>query len=276
MQVYVDQMRQMNTRQRIRKISFFLHLLTTSGAASKVLTQPDFEPKDNYSDMVDQDDSSDLKAYFDLGVYEFVPVLIFNEHGAEFVVHVLSGCSLVSLSDILASAGMEEVDYNDFESEPLKKFKVWRLKHTIRTVQLYVKYHDAVAILEAHGDPQAASTMITWLMASISDPPPNSSPDNPQKVELLEAINREEYVITLFPKAPEMEKGNLVLLRASNGEVHLTSFTRACFGLPLRKRDVRDDHECLEPEYLKHGPMAFQLILDQTIALWLSANELSV
>ncbi len=59
------------------------------------------------------------------------------------------------------------------------------------------------------------------------------------RLRLLKAVDTDKYNITFLEWNPG--KGNSVLLRASDTQLHVAPFTRSCFGLPVCKQEIRDD-----------------------------------
>lgn len=260
---------QMNTRERLRAMSRFIDLLMTFDTTTRTISQPDWVAKVDKIFEHNNNESSNTVGNGDpaAGVYELLPVKVPGGGGFDYLSTSLKGCSVVSLDELFISAGIQNHYRDQLRSDSLQAGNSWRIKRPYRDVELFVKCQDAAELCMVYGQSSTAPVIIHWLQQQVSET--QADPAGLQRLSLLEAVDSIKYIITLLGTTPE--KGQLVLLRASDGHVHAASFVRACVGLPLREQDVRDDHTCGPLADLLDGPITFRLDDAQRGALTLAA-----
>lgn len=242
---------QMNTRERFRAMSSLLDLLEPLDNASQILSVPEWVTAVNKAFAHEGNDSSEDVANGDPAnsVYEFSHVKLPGLSERESLGMVLKGCSLVSLDRLFTSTEISHSYRDKIKEEALKGGNSWRVKRAYGGVHLYIKYQHAAEICKVHSHGSAALIIVDWLEKQVKNPQDNQAVR--RRLRLLEAVDTTKYVISFLGKTPVI--GRLVLLRASDGHVHVASFMKSYVGLPLRIRDVREEHDCVPLEDLLHG-----------------------
>ncbi|KAF6228234.1 hypothetical protein HO133_007964 [Letharia lupina] len=201
----------MNTRDRFRAIKFPRPTDNLLTPQRQNFTQPEWVKTVNNIYNLEDSDSSDNVDNGDpaASVYEFSPVKLSGGNDFESLATVLQGCSLVSLDELFASAVIRYLDHEKINEHALEELKFWPVKSIFDCLE-----QKAPVLLVNQADRH--------------------------RLRLLEAVDSTKYIIICRGEIPE--KGRLVLLRVSDGHVHVASFMRSSVGLPLRQQDVRDDH----------------------------------
>ena len=258
MRELVGRLSQMNTRQRCTSIGSLINLLKIFDTTTRTISQPDWVNKVNKIFEHGGSESSNNAGDWDraTGVYEVLHLQVSSGGASEHLSNVLKGCSLVSLDQLFISADIQNSFRKHIWRDALEGGNSWRIKSAYRDVEMFVRYLDAANVCRMFGNCQKAQAMIRWLEEQAHGPPDDLT--DPQKLRLLEAIDGTKYIIALLGTTPGT--GNLVLLRASDGHVHATSFMRACVGMPLLEQDVLDDDACARLTDLLDGPV--NLVLD--------------
>ena len=263
--IIIHRIGQMNTMERLTAMGSFIDLLKNYNSPTQNISQAEWVTRVNSlfghggggsSDAVDNGDPA-------ASVFEFATIKIPGGGDLEHLSTAMKGCSLVSLGKLFHVADIRKPHREHIKREVLKAGKFWRIKCPYRAVDLYIDNQDAANICKAHGRSQGAPGLIKWLEKQAPDPP--NDPVDRQRLRLLEAVDSTRYIVSFLSMAPR--KGRLVLLRASDAHVHVTSFTRSCAGLPLRQRDLRDDDECARLVDLLDGPVNVDLDEAQMNAL---------
>ena len=255
--IVIDRIAQMNTMERLTAMSSFIDLLKNYNSPTRNISQAEWVTRVNglfghggggSSDAVDNGDP-------DASVFEFASIKIPGGGDLEHLSTVREGCSLVSLDKLFFVADIPKPRRGQIKREAVKVGNFWRIKRPYRAVDLYINFHDAADICKTHGRSLGTPRLIEWLEKEAPGPP--NDPVDRQRLRLLEAVDSTKYIVSFLGMTPG--KGHLVLLRASDAHVHVTSFTRSCAGLPLRQRDVRDDDECARLVDLLDGPVNVEL-----------------
>ena len=246
----LDRVIRMNSKERLTALSKFIDLLIAYETTARSIDQAHWVTKIDTFFGLEKDDSDGDPA---TGVFELVLVKLPGRRG--FEIPVLKGCSIVSLDELLVYAGIPKPSHDRIKQDAWERHTCWRLKCPNSHLHLFVRYQDAAEICKANRQSQGMRAIVEWLEIQASSP--SDDPADQRRLNLLEAVDTTTYVITFF--GPVAGKGHLVLLRASDGHIHVASFTRSCFGFPLRERDVRDEEDCSPLDELLHGQVRIDL-----------------
>ena len=163
----------------------------------------------------------------DASVYEFLEV---KKRGVPRpLTTLISGCYLVSLDQILRSLKSNDVDFDAIKLIAFNQFQAWRIKSLSRGIELFINVEDAASLIKEFGPLATEVIQLLRRMADIT-----SRDENDQRVRLLNAVNTGKYIVVfLFQR--------MVLVRASDGHIHVPSFLKACCNGPLVSSEVEED-----------------------------------
>ena len=162
------------------------------------------------SDNVDNGDPA-------ASVYELLSVKMPGGKDFDYLGTVLKGCSIVSLAGLFTSLEIWNPKREMVNNCSLEKLRPRRVKCPHRGAKLYIKYQDAAGVCQAYSRWKTAPGTVNWLEKQALVLPEN--PADRHRLQLLEAIDMTKYISTLLGKIPR--KGGLVLLRASDGHMHV-------------------------------------------------------
>ena len=258
-QKLLDRMIRMNTRERLTALSKFIDLLIAYETTARTIEQADWVTKINKFFGLEPDDSDEDPAD---GVFELIRDKLTGTR-AYHEISVVEGCSIISLDDLLVYTGIPKPSHDRIKQESWEHLTCWRLRIPNSHAHLFIKYQDAAEICKAHRRYQGVRGVLEWLEEQAASPA--DDPAGRKRLSLLEAVDRTKYFVTFF--GPVAGRGGLVLLRDSDGYIHVASFARSLLGFPLRERDIRDEDDCAPLVELLNGQVRIQLDKVQTDAL---------
>ena len=244
--VLAERFVQMDSMQRLISIANFLNLLKTFDSGNRKIDQQDWVARVNRIFEHSEGPAS--------SVYELLAVKRPGGGELDYLSTVLKGCSLVSLDELFISAGIQILYQEQIKNDAVKSGKFWRVKCPYRGIELFVSYQAAAKICRTYGQSPALQGIVEWL--EKEPPGPSNDAADRQRGRILEAVDSTKYIITLLGIYPG--RGYLVLIDASNAELHTASFMKACVGLPLHEFDVWDD-QCGRLTDLLEGPVHLNL-----------------
>ena len=254
----VEQIARMNSLERLQVLSRLINLLKAFAAGTRTITNQQWVSRIDgvFQDDDDDDDDSDSDADDDSAnsIYELLAVKLPGGGEFDFLGTVLQGCNLISLDGLCLLAGMAEPFSTQIKRRTVESGNFWRVKCPSRGVELFIDCQEAARYCRMYCLSPKGQRIIQWLDQQSANPPNN--PDYIQRFRMLEAVDSTEYVVTFLGAAPSA--GHLVLLRASDGHVHVASFMKACVGLPVTETEVWDDR-CVRLRDLLNGPVNLRL-----------------
>ena len=265
--ILVEQMIQMNSKERLTAISGLLDQFIDSDNGTRETDQAEWIAKASQLCELEDGDSSDTVVIRDPAnsVYELSAFQIPHKGKSKHISTILKGCSLVSLHEILVPLEPQGPYHDAIKTYKFTARNIWYIKRPYRDADVFVTYQDALKVCRAYSHPPIAQTIIKWLENQLSDDPADR-----QRLRILEAVDSTKYAVTFL--GATAGRGHLVLLRASDGHVHVASFMKACLGLPLHERDIWDN-KCARLTDLLDGPVNFTLNVAQTDALTLRPSK---
>ena len=253
----VERIIKMDSTQRMHALSQLMNLLTIFAVGTRQVTNQEWVSKiDRVFEHYDDDDSdTDSDKDSANSIYELLVVKIPGGGELDFLGTVIQGCSLVSLDGLCL---LNEIPV--WASEQIRKRTIdtgnfWRVKCPFgRGVELFLDCREASLYCRTYCLSPKGQSIIHWLDQQPIKPTIDSAYRH--RFQILEAVDSTEYVITFLGSVPTA--GHLVLIRASDGYVHLASFMKACVGLPLTELEVWDDH-CVRLSDVMKGPVKMRL-----------------
>ena len=246
----------MNSMERLRVLSHLIILLKTFAAGTRTINNQQWVEK---VDRVFEDDDSDgASAVADEasppGIYELLAVKPPAGAALAFLGTVLSGCNLISLDGVCLLAEIPEASSDHVVRRSLDSGNFWRIKCPYRGVELFLDCHDAAAYCRPYCHSPTAQRIIRWLDQQPPHPPDDRA--GRHRLRILDAVDSSQYIVTLL--GAHSSAGHVVLIRASDGHVHVASFLKACVGLPVSEMELWDDR-CVPLEDLRSGPVGLRL-----------------
>ena len=256
----VERIAKMDSMERLQALSHFINLLKTFAIGTRkisnrqwisrvdrVFENDDDEDPDDDVSAVTADDSAN-------SIYEVIAVKIPNGGKLDFLGTVIKGCNLVSLDGLCLITGIPETFTGQIKRRTVETGNFWRVKCPYRGVELFLDCREAARYCRPYCRSPQGQWIMQWLEQQPTNPP--NDPLYRRRFRMLEAVDSTEYIVTFLGKAPCA--GHLVLIRASDGHVHVASFMKACVGLPLTEMEVWDD-QCVPLTRLLNGPVALRL-----------------
>ena len=285
----------MSTRERLRAIGRFVDFMKTFDPATKRISQTDWMIKVDkcFEDTFGSDFLEYEETEYPALVFDLVPIKLSNGDGQTYYVTALKGCSLISLDQVCVCARiLTDTDkHKEMKREAYRKYRVWQIYYPGRGITLFLHHQHAAELCRVHVPDSAALAIVEHLQHEQSDILDGGNGDDNNdlsihqerqrqlKLHLLDAVDTSTYIITFFGSAIATPSGtgHLVLLRDLDAYVHVASFMRSCFGLPLRaNRDLGGDGACVHLTNLTLGPGKLQLTQGQINALTLPAARPAV
>ena len=246
----------MDSVERLQALSHLINLLKTFATGSRKITNQQWVTRVDRVFDDDDDDGSNAVADEDSAnsIYDLLVVKLPGGGDFDFLGTVLKGCNLISLDGLCLLTEIPEIFSAQIKKRTIETGNFWRVKCPLGGVELFIDCHEAARYCTAYClSPKGQRTM-HWLNHQPFNPP--KDPAYRQRYRMLEAVDSTEYVVTFLGKAPSA--GHLVLIRASDGYVHVASFMKACVGLPVTETEVWDD-ECARLRDLLNGPVNLRL-----------------
>ena len=246
----------MDTRERLQALSQIVNLLKTYAAGTRNITNQGWLTRIERCFSDDDDDDGPAVSMDDPTNSTYGLLAVKNPFGGEFdfLGTVIVGCNLVSLDGLCLLAQMPETFADQIKRRVLDGGDYWRVKCPSRGVELFIECLAAARYCRSFCHSPKSQQIIQWLDRQPANPP--EDPVDGRRFRMLEAVDSTQYVITFLGAVPSA--GHLVLIRASDGLVHVASFMKACVGLPVTQLDVWDDH-CARLSNLMSGPVKFRL-----------------
>ena len=256
MKTLVKRIVEMNTKERLQALNHLGTLLKTFAAGTRTITKQQWVARVNRILKNDDDDSGEEVTVGDTAncIYEVLAVKTPGAGEVDFLGTTIVGCNLVSLDGLCLLTELAEPFASQIKQRTIESGNFWRVKCPFRGVELFLECREAAMYCRSYCLSPKGQAVIHWLDAHSVNPPIH--PANRQRFRMLEAVDSTKYVITFFGAAPG--GGHMVLLRASDGHVHVASFMKACVGLPLTEMDVWDD-QCARLSELMKGPVSLRL-----------------
>ena len=246
---------EMDSMERLQALSHLIDLLKIFAAGTRTLTNQQWVDRvERCFDEDDDDDSAVDDADSANSIYELLAVKLPGGGELDFLGTVLKGCNLISLDGLCLLAGIPETFSSQIRKRTIKTGHFWRVKCPYRGVELFLECREAARYCRTYCLSPKGQKIIHWLDQQSVNPP--KDPAYRHRFRMLEAVDSTQYVITFLGKAPSA--GNLVLIRASDGHVHVASFMKACVGLPMTEMEVWND-ECARLTDLVTGPVTLGL-----------------
>ena len=244
---------EMDSMERLQALSHLIDLLKIFAAGSRILTNQQWVDRVERCFLDGDDDDDDDSAFDDAdpanSIYELLAVKLPGGGELDFIGTVLKGCNLISLDGLCLLAGIPETFSSQIKKRTIGTGHFWRIKCPYRGVELFLDCREAARYCRSYCLSPKAQRIIHWLDQQSVNPP--KDPAYRHRFRMLEAVDSTQYVITFLGKGPGA--GRLVLIRASDGHVHVASFMKACVGLPVTEMEVWDD-ECALLRDLLRGP----------------------
>ena len=254
----VEQIAKMHSLERLHVLSHLINLLKTFAAGTRNITNQQWVTRIDrvFKDEDDDDDDSDGVADKDStnSIYQILAVKIPGGGELDFLGTVIEGCNLVSLDGLFLLAGIPETFSAQIKRRTIATGNFWRVKCPFRGVELFLDCREASRYCTPYCLSPKGQKIIQWLNQQPFSPP--NDPAYRQRFRMLEAVDSTVYVVTFLGVAPSA--GHLVLIRASDGHVHVASFLKACVGLPVTELEVWDDR-CERLQDLMKGPVKLRL-----------------
>ena len=254
----VEQIARMDSLERLQALSHLINLLKAFAAGTRNITNQQWVSRIDrvfQDDDVDDDDSdSDADDESANSIYELLAVKLPGGGEFDFLGTVLQGCNLISLDGLCLLTGIPETFSAQIKRRTVETGNFWRVKCPSRGIELFLDCHEAARYCRPYCLSPKGQFIMHWLDQQPLNPP--NDPDYIQRFRMLEAVDSTEYVVTFLGAAPSA--GHLVLIRASDGHVHVASFMKACVGLPVTETELWDDH-CVRLRDLLNGPVNLRL-----------------
>ena len=263
----IERIVEMDSMERLQALSHLINYLKTFAAGNtRVITNQQWVARIDrvFKDAEDDDDDDSPVTREDVAnsTYGLLAVNVPGGGEFDFLGNIIIGCNLVSLDSLFFLTGIPQPFSTQIRTRVIATGNFWRVKCPLRGIELFLDCHEAATYCRGYCLSPKAQQIIRWL-----DGQPHSPPDDTpfrRRFHILEAVDSTEYVITFLGAAPST--GHLVLLRASDGHVHVASFMKACIGLPVTELEVWDDH-CEPLSELLKGPVTMRLATGQIDAL---------
>ena len=252
----VERIAEMDRMERLQAVNHLINLVITFAAGTRTITNQQWVARVErvFKNADDDDDSSVAAKDAANSIYELLAVNVPGGGELDFLGNIIVGCNLVSLDSLCLLTGIPEPFSSQVKQRTIETGNFWRVKCPFRGVELFLDCHEAAMYCRTYCLSPKGQQIIHWLDEQPFNPP-DKTPYR-QRFRLLEAVDSTEYVITFLGVAPST--GHLVLIRASDGHVHVASFMKACVGLPVTETEVLDDH-CERLSELLNGPVNMRL-----------------
>ena len=267
----VERMVEMNTMKRLQALSHLINLLKTFTAGARTINNQLWVARiDRILKNDDDDDDSGGEVAVGAtanGIYELQAVKTPGGGELDFLGTIIVGCNLISLDGFCLLTGIAEPFASQIKQRTIETGNFWRVKCPFRGVELFLECREAAIYCRTYCLSPKGQAAIHWLDTQSFNPP--NHPANRRRYRIFEAVDSTKYVITFLGAAEgatAMCAGHIVLIRASDGHVHVASFMKACVGLPLTEMDVWDD-QCARLSELLKGPVSLRLTEGQINSL---------
>lgn len=245
----LERINQMSSTERLDAVSQLIKLLRIFATATRKITNQEWVTKIDKV-FLNKDHNESAAVPSANASYDIITIPVFGGGPLDFLGIVIHGCNLVNMDGLFALGGVGDTFAAEIRKKAIESGRFWLVKCPTRGVELFLDCHEAAGYCRPHCLSPKGQEIIRWLDQAPLRPSPD--PGHRHRFRMLEAVDSRKYVVTFLGLVPSA--GFLVLLRASDGHVHVASFMKAFFGLPVTELELWDDH-CLPLSDLVVGPV---------------------